>query len=240
MKTRESFVPAYFQLAEDIKTQILSGELKPGDALPTETQFGVQYGISKMTVRNGLKLLVDEGLIESFRGKGSFVSARKLNELILELSDSSFQISEKSNVKLLGVEIISVEDNVASVLQIKLGSKVLRFRRLYVINQEPVAIEFRYITYHRGQPVIEQEIQYAAFPEVVANHTGIVSERNQVTISAVPLLPKDAEILNSFEGIPALKIEQLVYGGQGKPLGLSIMTCHGEKYHLLASTKKFF
>ncbi|MCL6477281.1 MAG: GntR family transcriptional regulator [Peptococcaceae bacterium] len=240
MKTRESFIPAYFQLAEDIREQILSGRLKPGDPLPTEIQLGAKYGISKMTVRNGLKLLVDEGLIESYRGRGSFVSLPKLNELVLELSDSSFQISEKSTVKLLGVNIIPADDTVASILQLKPGSKVLCFNRLFIINDDPVAVEFRYITYHRGQPVIEQEINYAAFPEVVANHTGLVSERNQVTISAIPLPPKEAELLGVPGGIPALKIEQLVYGGQGKPLGLSIMTCHGEKYRLLASTKKFF
>lgn len=240
MKTRESFIPAYFQLAEDIREQILSGRLKPGDALPTESQLGVQYGISKMTVRNGLKLLADEGLIESFRGKGSFVSSPKLNELILELSDSSFEISENNAVKLLGVDIVSADEEVASTLQLKPGSKVLRFRRLYEVNDEPVAIELRYIIYYRGQPVIEQEIHYAAFPEVVASHTGIVSERNQVTISSVALPSKEAEILCANVGIPALKIEQLVYGGKDVPLGLSVMTCHGEKYRLVASTKKFF
>lgn len=240
MKTRESFVPAYFQLAEDFKEQILSGQLNPGDALPTETQLGEQYGISKMTVRNGLRLLVDEGLIESFRGKGSFVSRPKLNEIILKLSDDSIKSVGKNSLKFLGINIVSAEDAIAAILELKPGSKLLRFRRLFLIDEEPVAIENRYVTYHRGQPVVEQEIQYAAFPEAVARHTGRVTERNQVTISSVPLSSDDSELLGALAGIPALKIEQLVYGGQGRPLGLSVMICHGEKYQLVASTRSFF
>lgn len=240
MKTRESFVPAYFQLAEDLKEKILSGELKPGDALPTETQLGEQYGISKMTVRNGLRLLVEEGLIESFRGKGSFVSRPNMNELILKLSDNSLESSKKYDAQFLGINIVSADATIASLLQIKPGSKLLRFRRLLLIYEEPVAVENRYLTYHRGQPVVEQEIKYADFPEAVAKHTGIVIERNQVTINSVPLSLTDSELLETSEGIPALRIEQLVYGRQGIPLGLSIIICHGEKYHLVASTRSFF
>jgi len=240
MKTRESFIPAYFQLAEDLKEKILSGELKPGDPLPSETQLGEQYGISKMTVRNGLRLLVQEGLIESFRGKGSFVAHPKLNELILRLSAQDSINSRAYDSKFLGINVISAEEEVAKKLQLKPKTKLLQFRRLLLFNQEPVAIENRYLTYQRGQPLVEQEIKYADFPEAVAKHTGIIIERNHVTISAVLLSPHDAEILETSEGGAALKIEQLVYGAENNPLGLSIMVCHGEKYHLVASTKSFF
>lgn len=240
MKNRESFVPVYFQLAEDLKEKILSGDLKPGDALPSEAQLGEQYGISKMTVRNGLRLLAEEGLIESFRGKGSFVARPNLNELILKLSYQSLESSSNHDVKFLGIHIVSADESVASLLQIKPGSKLIQFRRLLLIDEEHIAVENRYLTYRRGQPLVENEIKYADFPEAVANHTGMVSERNQVTITAVPLSLTDSELLQTMEGIPALKIEQLVYGRQSNPLGLSIMICHGEKYHLVASTKSFF
>ncbi|WP_019850413.1 GntR family transcriptional regulator [Desulfitobacterium sp. PCE1] len=240
MKTRESFVPVYFQLAEDLKEKILAGELKPGDALPSETQLGEQYRISKMTVRNGLRLLAQEGLIKSFRGKGNFVAHPNLSELILKLSDPGLESSRSYDAKLLAINVISAEDGVALRLQIKPGSKLIRFRRLLLMDKEPVAVENRYLTYQRGQPLVEQEIKYADFPEAVAKHTGIITEGNQVTISAVSLNQEDSELLETSSGIPALKIEQLVYGRKNTPLGLSIMICHGEKYHLIASTRSFF
>ncbi|WP_018307320.1 GntR family transcriptional regulator [Desulfitobacterium hafniense] len=240
MKTRESFVPVYFQLAEDLKEKILAGELKPGDALPSETQLGEQYGISKMTVRNGLRLLAQEGLIESFRGKGSFVAHPNLSELILNLAEHGSENPQDYDSRLLAINVIAAEDGVALRLQIKPGTKLIQFRRLLLIEGEPVAVENRYLTYQRGKPLVEQEIKYADFPEAVARHTGIITEGNQVTISAVSLHQAEAELLEASSGIPALKVEQLVYGRQNTPLGLSIMICHGEKYHLIASTRSFF
>lgn len=239
MKTSESFIPIYFRLAEDIKQQVLSGKLKPGDMLPTEAQLCNQYGISRMTVRQGLKLLTDEGLIESYRGKGSFVAYPQFNELILELPGSQFKSLDDSNSRLLGVNVVSPDSTVASVLQLRPGSKVIHFRKLYLVNSEPVAIDTRYIVYRKGQPTVEQEIKYSAFPNEVARHTGLVSIRNKVTFSAVLLSEETAKILGTTAGKPALQIEQLVFGTNDRPLGWSMITCNSEKYSLSAYTKTF-
>lgn len=240
MKTSESFIPVYFRLAEDIKQQVLSGKLKPGDVLPTEAQLCEQYGISRMTARQGLKLLAEEGLIESFRGKGSFVTHPKFNELVLELPDSQYNSINDSNMRLLGAEVISADTNIASVLKLRPGSKVIRFRKLYTVNEEPIALDTRYIIYRKGQPVVEQEIHYAAFPKFVARHTGLVSIRNQVTFSAMLTDQGIAQELEMEVGKPALKIEQLVFGAQDQPLGWSIIVCNGEKYSINGFTKTFF
>ncbi|MCR4435468.1 MAG: GntR family transcriptional regulator [Clostridiales bacterium] len=239
MKTSESFIPIYFKLAEDIKQQVFSGKLKPGDMLPTEAQLCSQYGISRMTARQGLKLLVDEGMVESFRGKGSFVAQPKFNQLMLELPDSHFHLQENASVQLLGVDIIPADSTVASVLKLKTNSKVIRIKKLYLTENEPVALDTRYIIYHRRQPVVENEINYAAFPKEVARHTGVALIRNQVTFSAVPLDKNLAQQLGTTEGKPALQIEQLVFGGQEQPLGWSIIICNGEKYRMNAITKTY-
>lgn len=240
MKTSESFIPIYFKLAEDIKEQVLSGKLKPGDMLPTEAQLCSQYNISRMTARQGLKLLVDDGLVESFRGKGSFVAQPKFNELILELPDSHFHSLNEANVQLNGVEIITADAAVTSVLKLKANSKVIRIKKTYLLDNEPVAVDTRYIIYHRRQPVVENEINYSAFPKEVARHTGLGLTRNQVTFSAISLDKATAKQLDTFEGKAALQIEQLVFGAQEQPLGWSIITCDGEKYRMNAITKTYF
>jgi len=63
-------------LVRGITEQIVSGERQPGDRLPTESQLGTEYGVSRTVVREAMSRLQASGLVESVRGKGSFVLAR--------------------------------------------------------------------------------------------------------------------------------------------------------------------
>lgn len=68
--------PAYQMLADDIRAQITSGRLRPGDRLPTEPQLCARSGVSRSTVREALRLLASQHLIVTTRGVtgGSFVA----------------------------------------------------------------------------------------------------------------------------------------------------------------------
>ncbi len=68
--------PMYRQIADAFREKINAGELKPGDALPTEFQSSGGLCVSRVTVRQALKLLADEQIIESIQGSGSYVKKR--------------------------------------------------------------------------------------------------------------------------------------------------------------------
>ena len=67
--------PIYQQIAEDIRRQILTSELKPGDKLMSTTQYATTYRINPATANKAFALLVDEGTVEKRRGIGMFVTA---------------------------------------------------------------------------------------------------------------------------------------------------------------------
>lgn len=60
-------------IADDLRTQIATGVVKPGERLPSEPQLAARYKVSTATLRNALALLQAEGLIEKVHGKGNFV-----------------------------------------------------------------------------------------------------------------------------------------------------------------------
>lgn len=64
----------YFDLMEDLRKQILSGEIKPGEKLPSENQLSAQYEVSRQTVRKALQMLQNEGYIYAEHGRGTFCS----------------------------------------------------------------------------------------------------------------------------------------------------------------------
>jgi GntR family mannosyl-D-glycerate transport/metabolism transcriptional repressor len=65
--------PRYREIADTIRQQVSSGQLKAGDALPTEAQLGEHYGVSRVTVRQALKVLTDQQVIASIQGSGRYV-----------------------------------------------------------------------------------------------------------------------------------------------------------------------
>lgn len=66
--------PAYQRIIDDIRAQIASGELKPGDRLPTKSELAASYEVSTQPVEMALRLLQAEGLLLGRQGKAVFVA----------------------------------------------------------------------------------------------------------------------------------------------------------------------
>jgi len=66
--------PIYLQIAEEVRTQILSGDLSDGDRLTSTTEYATRYRINPATANKAITLLVDEGLVVKRRGIGMFVA----------------------------------------------------------------------------------------------------------------------------------------------------------------------
>ncbi len=95
MINRNSSLPLYIQLADILREQIKSGEIKEGDKLPSETEMIEKYHLGRLTIRDALAILVNEGLLEKHHGKGTFckssiVVQKHRIDVILNLSDVSF------------------------------------------------------------------------------------------------------------------------------------------------------
>ena len=71
MIKRNSSIPLYVQLADTLREQIKTGQIKVGDMLPSENEMIKLYGVARLTVREALSVLVNEGLLEKRHGKGA-------------------------------------------------------------------------------------------------------------------------------------------------------------------------
>lgn len=95
MINRKSNIPLYVQLADLIRDQIRRGEIRVGDKLPSETEMIEQYHLGRLTIRDALSILVNEGILEKHHGKGTFcktdILAPKYKvDVLLNLSDIYF------------------------------------------------------------------------------------------------------------------------------------------------------
>jgi GntR family transcriptional repressor for pyruvate dehydrogenase complex len=96
-------VPAYQVLADALRARIMTGELKPGEKLPIEPDLSVQYGVSRSTVREALRVLASQNLVTTSRGVsgGSFV-AHPNPEQISGYLESSLRLLAQADTLTIG------------------------------------------------------------------------------------------------------------------------------------------
>ena len=95
MLNRDSHIPLYIQLADELRKQILDGSIKVGDKLPSESEMIKTYKLGRLTIRDALSILANEGLVEKHHGKGTFCKACLTHpkyriDIMLDLTDMYF------------------------------------------------------------------------------------------------------------------------------------------------------
>jgi multiple sugar transport system substrate-binding protein len=75
LRRRNNFQERYNQFLQELKDEIVNGDLKPGEYILPENTLSVKYQISRVSIRKALTELVDEGLIEKIAGKGNRVKS---------------------------------------------------------------------------------------------------------------------------------------------------------------------
>lgn len=95
MINRKNHIPLYLQLANLLREEIKTGVIAEGSKLPSETEMIRQYNLSRLTIRDALAVLANEGLIEKHHGKGTFCRTNVLQnqykiDVLLNLTDVYF------------------------------------------------------------------------------------------------------------------------------------------------------
>lgn len=130
-------MPLYLAAKERILSMITQGEYAPGKKLPSEAELGRALGVSRVTLREALKVLEREGMLISRHGKGTFVSAdwsffnRTLNQL-KSIGEMVRAADLKYENRLLGCETRIADEYLCRTLQLPAGTAVLDLERIRV------------------------------------------------------------------------------------------------------------
>ena len=118
--------PIYRQLRDRVVAMILDGVLKEGDPLPSVRNVAAEYRVNPLTVLKGYQHLVDEGLVETRRGRGMFINAGA-RALLLQGERQRFLVEEwpriTATIQRLGLKTEDLLDGAARGLKAKEGSK---------------------------------------------------------------------------------------------------------------------
>jgi GntR family transcriptional regulator len=215
--------PLYLQIADNIKEKINNSEFKPGDAIYSEHELCKKYGTSRATVRRGLSLLANEGYIYVVHGKGHFVKEPDYNTYTLHYSEMENLFNSVDNTKLLEVNIILPDSKLIDIFKIGKKKKIIMIRRLFFIDDEPVAYDKKYMLYVKGIPIVEKEIRYATFPEMVARvvkNTTLFNIKKNLMIYAQMPDEETKKHLIIDDDLCLMTVQQTLSNKNGKIIGL--------------------
>jgi GntR family histidine utilization transcriptional repressor len=140
--------PAYTRVKDHIRARIGSGEWRPGDAVPSESQLMQQFGISRMTANRALRELAAEGLVSRVRGSGTRVAELHRISSRLVIRDIHEEVAERGHVHATRVLLVGAEKaspELAASMGVRKGAKVFHTVLVHSENGVPIQYEDRYV-----------------------------------------------------------------------------------------------
>ena len=238
---RKSPVPRYFQLKEIMRAKIRDGEWKPGDLIPSERELGEQYKISRMTARQAITELVNEGMFYREQGKGTFVSRHKITQQLIRLTGFTEDIKargQRPGTQVLSAEMVPVDEDTAERLHISPGQLVFRLQRLRLADSEPLAIELSYINFDGCEKLLEDDLENNSLYRTLETKYGLPLMEAEQELEAGLMGEKEAQLLKLSVGSPALFIRRVTYTDRDQPLEYARSVYCGSKYVFYTNMKR--
>lgn len=235
MLDRKSSTPLYHQATNWLRGRINSGELSSGNQIPSEWEMADVLGISRITARQAITELVREGLLFRRTGKGTFVASPKTHSKLSTLvgfSEKMQKLGHTVTSEVLEIEIESIDSFISEKLQLESGHKIIKLKRLRMLNNEPVAIQWSYFPYPRCSALLEVDFTKESLIQSIVQKCGIRAKNSIDQVSLTFVSGKDAVILNLKQRTPMLLIEGVLYSDSGDPIRYGKGMYRGDKFKL--------
>ncbi len=232
--------PLYLQIKTVIQKQIETGELQIGDRASSERELSETFNVSRMTARQALKELEQEGYLERIRGRGSFVAVPKVQESLLELVSFSEDMRRrglKASSKVLSITVQTPERQIASRLEISLSTKVFCLERLRYAASSTMSYEKSYLP-ETLVPNLDKEDLNNSLYQLLASKYDIRLSAAEQSLEGLMANQHQAKLLEVPIGSVLLKLERVSRDEQAKPVEFVQAFYRADRYIFTAQLKR--
>jgi GntR family transcriptional regulator len=229
---RNSPLPLYFQLKQVLSEKIQNGEWKPGEKLPTEEELQQKLDLSRTTVRQALRELELEGIINRRAGRGTFVTQAKVQE-----GPSAFEL-EMSEFKETGLQLswkvvqagkVPAPDKIATWLQIPSGTDLFRLQRLRIANDLVIGYGISYVI-QAYVDKIDLSLAETGGTMYYLSRIDLPRCTAERVLEALPADREDAKILEIERGTPVLVMSRVLRDPESRPFEFFRGVNRGDRY----------
>ena len=225
-------VPRYRRIEQALRERIAA--LRPGDELPSDAELCAEFGVSRMTARNAMQRLAEEGLVVRQPGRGSYVAEPPVHRRANRLMTFSREMERRGRTassRLLSRNVRPSTPDEAARLGLPSGEPVVAIRRVRCADETPIAIETVALDGRVADVVMAADLVHGSLHEALAA-AGHALRRGTATISAESASAEDGTLLGIREGDPLLVERRVIVDTHGHRLESTESRYPGDRYAL--------
>ncbi len=232
-------LPLYYQVYQDLKAIILSEKIKAGDMLPPEMVLCQQYGVGRQTIRQAIARLVNEGLLERFAGRGTFILPAQENRRFYLDRSFTQQMAEMGLIassEVLEVFTGVIDHSAPRAFHDKIGQSCLVLTRLRFcshpleFNREPLGLQESIILTQRCPGIEKVDFNIHSLYQVLSENYHLEIEKISHVVSAIAANDSQADLLQVQPGTPLLIVQTVAYLSDKEPIESTTSYYRADKY----------
>src|SRR6202011_6013182 len=231
MDTVTSPIPLYESVESALAAGIADGTMPPETQLPPEEGLIERFKVSRTTVRKAIQNLIERGLVEVRRGKGTFVAQPKITQELTELTgfvEDMQALGRSPTARLLDKRIVAADEAVARQLALASGTLVFRLRRVRLADGVAMSFDETYLPRDIGEKVADNDLEaepvFALLEEKY--NTPLVEAEYKLEAAAADAVA--AEALEVPTGSPIFLIERTSYTTGNRPVDYERLHYRGD------------
>lgn len=249
---RDSHIPLYQQIANDLQRKIGDETYEPGQRLPSELELTEVYQVSRLTVRKAIKLLAEDNLIVIQQGKGMFVKFPTIQTDIMNdvLDVDNFRgfyetlVGQGINLKIKLIKFGEEKppEQIAEALRCSPETKVSAIYRLFYMKDMPMAFNISYLSPNLAfseKLISELDTRPLSKLIVESNQNDQLSvEEIGCSIEVTPASEEVAKVLEIRQNYPIMSLNRTFYDKNSSPLVAGIMYLNTDTYQFTIRNSK--
>ena len=230
----------YVQIEEHLKLRILQGEFPIGAAIPSERELTEMFGVSRMTVRQSITNLVNNGLLYREKGRGTFVTTPKVEQPLSGLTSFTEDMIARGmtpSSMLVGFEKMIPELAIAQKLHLGEGEEVFLVKRIRYADEKPMAIEKTHLPVKLVPKLDEDALKGSLYSFIEKEQQMTIGHAMQ-RMEAALVTKEDANLLQIGSPSAILIIERISYLTNCIPFEIVQSTYRADRYQFLSEIRR--
>jgi GntR family transcriptional regulator len=236
-------LPRYYQIKETIKKWIVEKEFDFGDKIPSENELAAKFNVSRLTVRQAVSQLIQEGFLKTRRGAGTFVADDEelINSYNIEFSgfmDDLFYLASRSKTKKAEINRIKTPKYIKSKLQLSDdNNEIIQIKRIRYISNRSFAYTINYIPIDIGKKIKKTDLLKKPLLQILEQDLAVQFTEAFQTMEASFADQQLAENLGIPSGSPILFMERVMYIKKRVPFEVVQSSYRGDLYKYVTRLK---
>jgi GntR family transcriptional regulator len=228
-------IPKYHQLYQILRHRIEAGEWGVHQAISSEREIEETYGVSRMTVRLAINLLVNQGFLYREQGRGTFVSLPVQQFSLNNLSGFSEDLKRRGYTpgqKLLQFNYLEASSEIQAQLELTPGdTQVLMIERLRFADDEPIGKDISYLPPFIGNHITQQDLTATgSLYRLLQEKMGVVPTEADEFMEIIQAEEREASLLGVTPGSPLLEIHRKVWAQDHRVIEFARITYRANRY----------